>query len=62
MKELILGLIEDLVSDFTYYNRKECEQLSDDELEDAIINGEVTIKEIVEEFEKHLRETYPDAL
>lgn len=62
MKKLILGLIEDLVSDFTYYNRKECEQLSADQLENAIEIGEVTIKEMVDEFEKQLRETYPEAL
>jgi Mg2+/Co2+ transporter CorB len=62
MKELILGLIEDLVSDFTYYNRKECEQLSADDLENAILSGEVTIKEIADEFEKQLREEFSEAL
>lgn len=61
MKELILGLIEDLVSDFTYYNRKECEQLSADQLENAIETGEVTIKEMVDEFEKQLRAEFPEA-
>lgn len=58
MKELILGLIGDLVKDFTYYDRKECETLTEDQLDKAIESGEVTIDEMVAEFRKHLEATY----
>lgn len=58
MKELILGLIKDLVKNFTYYDRKECEQLTEDQLDKAIESGEVTIDEMVAEFRKHLEATY----
>lgn len=57
-KKLILELVEDLVSDFTYYDRKNCEHLTEKQLDEAILNGEVTIDEIVSEFKKHLENTY----
>ena len=58
MKDLILGKIQDLVSDFTYYNRKNDEELSSEDLEKAVRDGEVTIDEMVAEFKKHLTERF----
>lgn len=58
MKKLILGLIGDMVRNFTYYDRKECEQLTEEQLDKAIESGEVTIDEIVAEFRKCLKQIY----
>lgn len=58
MKEIIFNTVEDLVSNFVYYDRKEDEDLSANELTMAIKSGEVTIEEIVSKFEKHLRRNY----
>lgn len=55
-KEHILGVIEDLVSNFLYYDRKGDEELEVGDIEDAVENEEITIKEMVEAFEKHLTE------
>lgn len=52
-KELIL----DTVSDFLYYDRKEDEDLGRDEIDKAVVNGIVTIEEIVAKFESELRRT-----
>lgn len=54
MKQLILGTIQDLCSDFLYYDRKEDEDLSVEQLKDAVKNGEVTIDEMVQEFKRNL--------
>lgn len=58
MKDLILGKIHDLVSDFTYYNRKNDEDLSSEDLQKAVKEGEITIDEMVEEFKKQLIERF----
>lgn len=58
MKNLILGHIRDLVSDFTYYNRKNDEELSSEDLQKAVKDGEITIDEMVEEFRKELTERF----
>jgi dTDP-4-amino-4,6-dideoxygalactose transaminase len=47
-----------LVSDFVYYQSKECEQLTKEELSEAIESGTVTIDEMVEEFRKALKSVY----
>lgn len=60
LKRLILGHVEDLVVNFVFYDRKEDEELSGKMLEDAIRSGEVTIEEIVAQFEKKLRDEYAD--
>lgn len=54
MKQKISRLIEDLVCDFTYYDRKEDEELSVERLEQAVLNNEITIDEMVTEFRRHL--------
>lgn len=58
MKELILTYIEDLVSDFTFYDRKNDEELSGAQLDKAIEDGTVTIDEIVEKFREELKKVY----
>lgn len=49
-RQAILDTIDDLVSDFLYYDRKEDEDLPRGAIESAIKNGEITSKEIVEHF------------
>lgn len=61
MKEIILATIEDLVAELCYYGRKEDEELSEAQLDQAIESGEITIDEMVAEFRKHLENTYPDS-
>ena len=58
MKEQILSAISDLVSDFAYYDRKEDEDLSAEQLEEAVRSGEITIDEMVSEFRKHLEDNF----
>lgn len=57
MKETIINTIKDLCADFLYYDRKEDEDLSADDLEEAVKNGTVTIDEMVETFRKQLEDT-----
>ena len=54
MKEIILGKIEDLCSNFLYYDRKGDEDLTAKQLEEAVKSGKITINEMVDEFRKHL--------
>ena len=54
MKQEILKTISDLVKDFLYYDRKEDEDLSVEDLEKAFNDGEITIDECVEHFRKRL--------
>jgi predicted RNA-binding protein associated with RNAse of E/G family len=57
MKENIINTVKDLCADFLYYDRKEDEELSADDLIQAIEEGTVTIEEMVAEFENQLRNT-----
>ena len=57
MKEIILSTITDLSSNFLYYDRKEDEDLSSEDIEDAVENGIITIDEMVEEFRRNLEDT-----
>ena len=58
MKQKILNVINDMCSDFLYYDRKEDEYLSAEQLNNAVTNGEVTIDEMVSEFRKHLESEF----
>jgi hypothetical protein len=58
IKEIIIDTISDLCSNFLYYDRKEDEDLSMEQLNNAVKNGEITIDEMVAEFRKHLENTY----
>jgi hypothetical protein len=57
MKEKIINTVKDLCSDFLYYDRKEDDELSEDDLIQAVEDGTVTIEEMVAEFENELRNT-----
>lgn len=55
-KELIEATVDDLVSNFMYYDRKEDEDLPRGAIEEAIQAGEISVDDIVNLFERHLRE------
>lgn len=57
-KEFAILTVKDLVSELTYYGRKEDEDLSESDLEELIKSGELTIDEIVSYFKKSLIEFY----
>lgn len=59
-REIILDTVSDLVSNFVYYDRKEDEDLSITDLDEAIQLHEITIDEIVDKFKDTLKDTYPD--
>lgn len=46
----VLAAADDLMGAFLYYDRKESENLRMNQIEDAIIAGEVTIEELVNHF------------
>lgn len=48
-------VVRDLVSDFLYYDRKEDEDLPEGAIQDAIEDGEILEREIVEFFENELK-------
>lgn len=58
MKEEILNTINDLCADFLYYDRKEDECLTIEQLNEAVKSGEITVDEMVAEFRKHLVNTF----
>lgn len=60
VREIILDVIKDLVTDFTEYDRKEDSMLSEWDLNLAISNGEITLGEIAEHFKKELESRYED--
>ena len=47
-------MIEDMISDFLYYDRKEDEDLPRGEIEKMVKSGELTVDEIVEKFREEL--------
>lgn len=55
-RETAIAALTDLVSDFAYYDRKEDEELSSDDVRELLASGEITITNIAEVFERVLRE------
>lgn len=55
-RDLIETSINDLVSNFLYYDRKEDEELPRGSIQEAIAAGEISVEEIVATFNKELRE------
>ena len=53
-KKYIMDVIDDMVSDFVYYNRKEDEVLPDGSIEQAVKDGIVTIDEMCNYFRRCL--------
>ena len=58
MKEIILNTISDLCSNFLFYDRKEDEELSEEQLNEAVEFGTITVDEMVAEFRKHLERIF----
>jgi hypothetical protein len=54
LRQTILNTVSDLVSNFTYYDRKGDEDLSSDDLEEAVKQGVITVDEIVAQFHGRL--------
>lgn len=54
-KDVILGVVGDLVADFMYYDRKEDECLPRGAIEKAIEVGAITEDEIIEKFASEIR-------
>lgn len=57
MRTKILNTISDLCTNFVYYDRKEDDELSISDLEDAVNSGLITIDEMVAEFRKNLEQS-----
>lgn len=55
MNDIILNTIDDLVSNFLYYDRKEDEDLPRGAIDDAVKDGSITIEAMVTQFEESLR-------
>jgi len=55
-RDHIHAALEDLVGAFLFYDRKENEDLSVGDIEEAIEAGEITVDEMAEFFGKKLRE------
>lgn len=56
LKDVILATVSDLALDFVEYERREDEDLSEEQLREAIEDNVITIDEIVAEFKKSLIE------
>ncbi len=54
-REIVKDTISDLVGNFLYYDRGEDEELPRGEIEEAVEKKEITIQEIVEQFDEELR-------
>ena len=54
LKQHILAIVSDLVTDFLYYDRKEDEEVGPEVIEQAVANGVITADEIVERFRDEL--------
>lgn len=55
-KSTIINTISDTVSNFMYYDRKNNDVLRIGEIEQAVIDGVITVDEIVKAFENELRD------
>jgi hypothetical protein len=60
IKEHILGLISDTISDLLYYDRKEDDDLPRGAIEAAIKRGDITVDEIVAKFKEELEQNLSD--
>jgi hypothetical protein len=56
LRELVIGTVSDMVIDFLYYDRKDDDELSYDDVAHAFESGVVTVEEVVAEFDRRLRE------
>lgn len=58
LKETLLSRVSDLVSDLTYYGRKDDEELNLESFNYLIENNIVTVDEIIEVFKTELYNTF----
>jgi hypothetical protein len=58
-KEHAIAAIQDLASDYFYYDRKEDEDLTRDDLVELAMSNSLTIEEALEAFGAALRENWP---
>jgi hypothetical protein len=54
IKNLILDTVDDLVTDFLYYDRKDDDELTLEMLENAIEDKIITIEDVVKKFREVL--------
>lgn len=57
-KQHALDLIQDLIADYLYYDRKEDEDLNRADLNHLIESGELKLEEVVAEFTRYLSEVW----
>tara|TARA_R110002126_G_scaffold126956_1_gene269158 strand:- start:666 stop:845 length:180 start_codon:yes stop_codon:yes gene_type:complete len=54
MKDIILSNMEDLITNFLYYDRKEDDELEVGAIEESIKTGDISVDEIVAKFKEQL--------
>ena len=59
-KTMFLQYVKTAVLTLFYYDRKNCEELSIDDVEALINNGEISLREIIEAFQSEIILNYPD--
>ena len=62
VKEKILNTISDLVTDFTYYDRKEDQELTQEILEAAVRDTDIFISEMSQHFGSELIKAFEDII
>jgi hypothetical protein len=58
LRKLTLDTAKDAAGNFAYYGRKEDEELSREDLEEAFSSGAVTIDDVVAAFRKVLEDNF----
>ncbi len=59
-KDIFLLYVKDIVTKLFYYDRKECEDLSVNDVETLINTKQISLREIVEAFQSEIIRNYPD--
>jgi len=59
-RELVYATVEDLVADFLYYDRKQDEELSSDDIYTLLDEGFLTIEDLVAKFHRELESALKD--
>lgn len=54
-RERIFGIIDDMISDFLYYDRKEDKDLPRGAIDELVKKGEISVEEMVAKFDASLR-------
>lgn len=57
-KELLISFIPDCLTDLFYYDRKECEEISADEVTYLFENNLISKKELIEAFSKAINDCF----